>query len=190
MTRSVAAITLVLLANPGCSPQGDSDRDAQQSKTPTEQTEKLSNEPAAMLSPEEQAGMYRWSGGMQMGILWAAVKNKRGDALRFEDTPADDGSAAWSVPTVELADEVQAQNAAKGDQMNFVVGGKGWTFGFDSDGTSFSPTPMSTSGHSDAIELVEALQTSKARIVCVEFPKSDYRTCFSLAGAAEALGIG
>lgn len=123
-----------------------------------------------------------------MGILWAAVTNKSGDAISYEGEPTEDGNARWSLPSVEIADETQAKQAAKSDQMNFVIGAKGWVFGFEHEGTTFTPTPMSTSGHSDALELLRELESSKATMVCVEFPGANFRTCFSLAGAAEALG--
>ena len=191
MKRLVPAMTFVLMAIAACSPRGDNNSVERHADSASAiQIAEASDQPAAARSSEEQAGMYRWSGGMQMGVFWAAVKNKDGDVLRFEDESAEDDSPAWSVPSVEIADTTQAEKIGKGDLINFVLDGRSWTFGFASDGAIFTPTPMSGSGHSDAAELIEEMKTSNASTLCVEFSRADYRTCFSLAGAADALGSG
>ena len=76
-------------------------------------------------NPGDDVGLFRWSSGMQMGQLWAAVLNKKQDTLRFFADAHDDGNRSSWQPDVELADGKKLPR--EGGLINFVVGDRSVT---------------------------------------------------------------
>ena len=186
----VAALLVVLA---GCSPgpDGPADNRSESDLQPEPANAAGRAENSAAPRPkaaEEQVGMFRWSSGMQMGSFWAGVQNGEGDFLRLFSEADGRGNAGEWDPEIEISDPSRRAQLARNDTLNLVVGNRAWVFGYEAEGGTIEPTPLSMSGHADMQEFLAELQTTSATAICAEFPQSDYRTCFSTAGMREALG--
>lgn len=132
---------------------------------------------------------FRWDSGMHMRTYWAAVGSKNDDWLRFfAEADLESNSPPNWTPSVEIADPAMKAKIAKGGLVNFVSGETVASFPYEVDQNGDVEVQLlGMHGASSLSRLLEMLQAGDGKPICVEFPKADYRTCFSTKGAKEAL---
>jgi hypothetical protein len=128
-------------------------------------------------------GVYRWYSGMQMGLFWASVMNKRQEALRFVAHNEEGLPVGWE-PYIELAD----RKLPGGDGMlNLVVAGKSVTFNYTVEDGKPEIEGFASDGTDNTSLALNLIRRAAGKPVCLEFPEIDYVTCFSTKGATQAM---
>jgi hypothetical protein len=182
LTRFIAA---VLVAFAGCQQAVAEQRPFQQgpriADKHTSKARKLRD--PAKVKAADSVGLYRWYSGMQMGLFWASVLNKKHEALRFVAHNKEGAPVGWE-PYIDLAGR---KLSGEDGMLNLVVGDQSVTFNYTVKDGEPQIERLASDGRNSTARVLRLIRTASGKPVCLELPDIDYVTCFSTKGAAEAM---
>jgi len=172
--------TLALLASAGCQHALVAQRQAAKKDRDAEVSKCVEGNGA---NAKNAVGLYRWYSGMQMGLFWALVTNKRQEQLGFVAHNEEGVPVGWE-PSVQLADR---KLPGEDGMLNLVVGGKSVTLNYTVEDGRPKIAPLASDGKDNASLALTLIRRAAGKPVCLEFPEIDYVTCFSTKGATQAM---
>ncbi|HVF83598.1 MAG TPA: hypothetical protein VM913_05455 [Sphingomicrobium sp.] len=128
-------------------------------------------------------GLYRWGSGMQMGIFWAQVLNKRHETLGFSAHNEEGLPSGWE-PDIDLADR---KLPGEEGMLNLVVAEKSVTFNYTVEDGRPKIERLASDGSDNTSVALHLIRGAAGKPVCLEFPEISYITCFSTKGAIRAM---
>lgn len=115
--------------------------------------------------PAVIAGMYRWGGGMNQGVIWDSVRNKRGEHFLVDVVVGSKDESENGVRSAHL--DVEPQPTGE-QSVYFVVGKESFHLTAESDGEGDLTVAIEQPGGGSYVfdELLRKLRHERAVLLC------------------------